>query len=118
MMQRLEPFTLFRRDTANEEPNAFAEVVPSWIEAGEIRAAISDGTGGGANTMNDLVRKNTTHTAVTWDDVKVGERLRRPGETAQGTGYDVVHVIPGGRRRMTQLFLRREDWIDRGEPQP
>lgn len=96
MNARLTEYTLTR---AAEAPNAWKERVKSWQEIGTIRAAISTASGS-LQTQNDLLRIESTHTAVTWDDVKTGDRFG---------GFEVTYVIPGGRRRMHQLFLKRVD---------
>ncbi len=98
MNARLEPFTLLK---PAETANAWKEGVIAWQASGTIRAAVSTG-GGSLNTQNELLRIDSTHTAVTWDDVKTGERIRRDGEAP----FEVTYVIPGGRRRMNQLFLK------------
>lgn len=99
MMERLEPFTLIRR---TETVNAYREKVVNWQSAGTIRAALSEG-GGSLAAVNELRRIDSTHTGVTWDAVKTGERIAREGEAP----YEVQYVIDGGRRRMHQLFLKR-----------
>lgn len=96
MNARLEPFELTR---AAEETNDMREKVRVWQNVGTIRAAISTG-GGSLQTQNELLRVESTHTAVTWDSVEIGDRFG---------GYEVTYVIPGGRRRMHQLFLKRVD---------
>jgi hypothetical protein len=95
---RLEPFTLKRK---TETANAWKEKVPVWETVGAIRAAISTASGS-LQTQNELLRIESTHTAVTWDEVRVGDRLERAGEAP----FEVTYVIPGTRRRMAQLFLK------------
>ena len=102
---RLEPYVLYRETQA---VNAMKEAVSAWTSQGTIRAAISAGTGGSLNRVNDLQRIDSTHTAATWDAVQVGDRLRKDGESG-GSGYKVLYIIPGGRRKMHQLFLKRVD---------
>ncbi len=108
MNGRMQALTLYRRA---ETVNALREKQTSWQEAGTVRCAISEGTGGGLAATNDLMRIDSTHTAVTWDAVQPGERLREAGSDGSGTGYEVLKVIDGGRRRMHQLFLKRVDWL-------
>ena len=99
MMQRMEPFDRMR---PVETVNTWREKVVTWISEGTVKAAISDG-GGKLQEINMLYRIESTHTAVTWDTVQTGERLRTPG----GTEFRVEYVIPGGRWRMSQLYLKR-----------
>lgn len=101
MNARLEPFTLKRKA---ETANAWKESVAEWQDAGTIRAAVSTASGS-LNVQNELLRIESTHTAVTWDDVQTGDRIQRDGEAP----FEVTYVIPGGRRRMNQLFLKRID---------
>lgn len=108
MNQRLEPYALTRKA---ERLNGWKEEEAEWQGVGTVRAAISAGTGGGLRQTNDLMRIESTHTAVTWDDVKVGDRLRSQGDDGSGTGFEVVYRIDGGMRRMHQLFLRRVEEI-------
>lgn len=84
-----------------EGTNAWHEKLAEWQAAGTVRAALSTANGA-LQAKNELLRIESTHTAVTRDAVKTGERLRaRSGET-----YDVTYVIPGTRRRLTQVFLK------------
>ena len=106
MMARLEPLSQWRKA---ETLNQWTEAVPAWERVGTVRCVISAGTGGGLRQTNDLARIDSTHTAVTWDAVKVGDRLRDVDDDGSGTGWEVQYVIGGGRRRMHQLFLKRED---------
>lgn len=101
MNARLEPYTLLR---AEETANGWNEAVKNWQSAGTVKAAVST-AGGALQTQNELLRIESTHTAVTWDAVKTGERLR----ASDGAVYEVTYVIPGTRRRMAQLFLKRVD---------
>ncbi len=96
MIARMEQYELMR---AAETPNAWKERVKSWQQIGTIKAAISTASGA-LQTQNELLRIESTHTAVTWDNVKTGDRFG---------GFEVTYVIPGGRRRMHQLFLKRVD---------
>lgn len=98
MNARLELFTLKRK---TETANAWKEKVPAWETVGAIRAAVSTASGS-LQTQNELLRIESTHTAVTWDDVKTGDRITREGEAP----FEVTYVIPGTRRRMAQLFLK------------
>ena len=109
MNARLEPYVLTRKA---ERLNGYLESVAEWQAQGTVRAAISAGTGGGLQSTNDLMRIESTHTAVTWDDVKVGDRLRAPNDDGSGTGWEVVYRIDGGRRRMHQLFLKRVEFME------
>lgn len=110
MNARLEPCVLTRKA---ERLNGWNEEEAEWQEAGTVRAAISAGTGGGLMTVNELLRIESTHTAVTWDDVRVGDRIRATDDDGSGTGWEVVYRIDGGRRRMHQLFLKRVDEVNR-----
>lgn len=94
----------YRRMRPEETLNAWNETVTAWQDAGDVRAAVSDG-GGALQELNMLYRIESTHTAVTWDDVRAGERLL----AEDGAEYRVEYAIPGGRRRMAQLFLKRTD---------
>lgn len=106
MNYRLAPYALYR---AAEAVNAMKEAVPAWEQVGTIRAAVSAATGGSLQRINDLMRLESTHTAATWDAVEVGDRLRPLEDDGAGTGYRVEYIIPGGRRKMHQLFLKRTD---------
>lgn len=93
MMQRMQAYELERYETAENEWN---EQIKRWKPAGMIRAAVSVGNG---NTRSgEMIRVSSTHTAVTPDDVRAGDRFG---------GYVVDYVIPG--RVYSQLFLTRED---------
>lgn len=104
MKARLEAYAHWRKA---EALNAMREAVVTWQKIGTVRMALSTG-GGSLNTQNELLRIDSTHTAATWDAVQVGDRLREAGD-AGGTGYEVTYIIDGGRRRMHQLFLKREE---------
>lgn len=104
MNSRLEPYDLHR---AAETVNGWQEDVRGWEKVGGIRAAVSAGTGGGLQRVNDLMRIDSTHTAVTWDEVKAGDRLTEPGGDPETGAWEALYVIPGGRRKMNQVFLRR-----------
>lgn len=105
MKARLEAYAHWRKA---EALNAMREAVVTWQNIGTVRMALSTG-GGSLNTQNELLRIDSTHTAATWDAVQVGDRLREPNGDGGGTGYEVTYIIDGGRRRMHQLFLKRED---------
>lgn len=105
MNQRLEPYALWR---GSEAQNALRETVVTWYQAGTVRAAVSVGSGS-LSTQNELKRVDGTHTAVTWDAVQIGDRLRKSEGDATGTSFEVLFIVDGGRRRMHQLYLRRED---------
>lgn len=107
MNARLIPCGHWRR---SETVNGWQEAVADWAEIGTVRAAVSAGTGGALQRVNEIARVESTHTAATWDTVEVGDRLRPREGDVPGTGYEVLYVIPGGRRRMHQLFLRRTDF--------
>lgn len=94
MMQRLRLFTLERRV---ERVNGLYETVQGWELVGTIRAAVSVSTGS-TTEVNQIQRIQSTHTALTHDDVRAGDRFG---------GYLVDFVIEGPRWR--QLFLSRED---------
>lgn len=102
MNQRLECYEHWRR---TEAKNRLREIVYTWVQVGTARAAISAGSGN-LNVQNELTRLDSTHTAVTWDDVRVGDCLREAGSN---TGYVVTWAAYGGRRKMHQLYLKRED---------
>lgn len=99
MNERLEPFDLYR---GVEAVNALREAEVTWQNIGFVRAALSDG-GGSLAVQNELKRLEYTHTAVTWDAVQAGDRLRM---ATGGPFYEVTYIIDGGRRRMHQLFLK------------
>ena len=116
MNYRLEPCDLYRE---TQTVNAMKETVTAWSKVGTIRAAISAATGGTVQRVNDLMRVESTHTAVTWDAVQIGDRLRRTEEdTGSGTGFQVLYIIPGGRRKLNQLFLKRTDDVPDREAIP
>lgn len=105
MMQRFEPLTLLRSETAL---NAWKEEVPTWTRKGRIEAAISVASGS-ALTQNELRRVESTHVALTYSGkVKVGDRLR----PAAGGDYEVVFVIPPEGRRLAQLSLNRVEAVE------
>ena len=86
-----------------ETLNEWREIVRTWAQVGTIRAAVSVADG---RTMeeNQLLRISSTHRAVTWrTDVRQGDRFG---------GYSVDYVIPGTGRRMTQLYLTKEEEAD------
>ena len=84
-----------------EGTNAWHEKLAEWQVAGTVRAALSTASGA-LGEQNELLRIESTHTAVTHDAVGTGDRLRSKG----GEVYEVTYVIPGTRRRMAQLFLK------------
>lgn len=95
-MQRFEEYTLTR---AVVTVNEWAEEVPAWTNAGTIRAAVSTASGS-VTEMNELLRIDSTHTALTYDSCQAGDRFG---------GYRITYIIPGAGRRPHQLFLARED---------
>lgn len=96
MMQRIRSYALERR---TERVNDLYEAVSVWKPVGTIRAAVSAAAGSTAE-LNQIRRIESTHTALTHDDVRVGDRFG---------GYVVDYVVEGARWR--QLFLSREDAI-------
>ena len=96
MMQRIRSYALERR---TERVNDLYEAVRVWEPVGTIRAAVSAAAGSTAE-LNQIRRIESTHTALTHDDVRVGDRFG---------GYVVDYVVEGARWR--QLFLSREDAI-------
>ena len=78
------------------EKNELLENIKTWRPVKKIQAAISVSTGS-AQELNQIQRITSTHTAVTPDEVKTGDRFG---------GYTVDFVITG--RRYNQLFLSRE----------
>lgn len=101
MMQRMQEYTL-ERCTAIK--NELLEDVKEWQPVGKIRAAVSVAAGSTQET-NQIQRITSTHTAVTQDEVRTGDRFG---------GYIVDFVTPG--RRYNQLFLTREAEIREGTP--
>ena len=71
MMQKLRSFTLERR---MERVNDLYETVVTWEPAGTIRAAVSVATGSTAE-VSQIQRIQSTHTALTHDDVRAGDRF-------------------------------------------
>ena len=96
MMQRFRSYPRYRRV---ETMNAWNERTLTWQEAGTVYAAVST-AGGNQQHLNDLLSIHSTHQAVTYDAVEAGDRI---GE------YTVEYVIPGGGRRMAQLYLSRTE---------
>lgn len=97
----MEEYALTR---AAEALNEWNEREKTWRAAGTIRAAVST-LSGSQQTTNELLRISSTHTALTRDEVKPGDRFG---------GYRVDYVIPGGGRRLNQLFLTREEAAHEG----
>ena len=98
MIQRMETYD---RLAPVEEKNELNEKEITWERVGAVRAAISTANGQ-TQALNELWRVESSHTALTHDAVKVGERLRDARAT-----YEVVFIIPGTWRRMHQLFLKQ-----------
>ena len=96
MMQRMEPYTLERKVN---RLNDLCEQVASWEAVGTIRAAVSV-AGGSRNELNQVLRIDSTHTAVTYDDVRTGDRFG---------GYRVQYVADGPRLRT--LYLARDERV-------
>lgn len=94
MMQRMRRYALMRRVL---KLNDLCEQVASWEAAGTIRAAVSLASGNQSET-NQIMRLESTHTAVTYDDVRPGDRFG---------GYRVQYVADGPRMRT--LYLSRDD---------
>lgn len=93
MMQRMQQYTLER---CTIEKNDLLENIKTWRPVKKIQAAISVSTGS-TQELNQIQRITSTHTAVTPDEVKTGDRFG---------GYTVDFVITG--RRYNQLFLSGE----------
>lgn len=94
MLQRMQRYALTRPRITK---NTYGEEIPVYEAAGSILAAISTATGGTAE-QNQALRVNSTHRALTQDDVRTGDRFG---------GYIVDYVITG--TRYTQLLLTKED---------
>lgn len=94
MLQRMQKYALTRPRITE---NSYGEEIPVYEQAGDITAAITTITGGTAE-QNQALRVNSTHRALTQDDVRTGDRFG---------GYVVDYVITG--TRYTQLLLSRED---------
>ena len=93
MMPKVKPYAHARRV---ETLNAWNERILTWEQLGTVYAAVSTASGNQQH-LNDMLRIQATHTATTYSaDVEPGDRL---GD------YTVEYVIPGGGRRMAQLFL-------------
>lgn len=99
MMQRMQEFTLERCTISKNE---HLENIKTWQPIGTIWAAISVSTGS-TQELNQIQRITSTHTAVTPDEVRTGDRFG---------GYTVDFVIPG--RRFNQLFLTKEAALHEG----
>lgn len=94
MMQRMEEYDLLRPVFHENERY---EQVAEWRTVDTIRAAVSTATGK-VSELNQILRVESTHTAITRDTVQVGDRFG---------GYQVTYVIPG--RRFSTLYLKRDD---------
>lgn len=99
MMLRMQEYTLERCTISKNE---HLENIKTWRPVKKIQAAISVSTGS-TQELNQIQRITSTHTAVTQDEVKTGDRFG---------GYTVDFVIPG--RRFNQLFLTREAALHEG----
>lgn len=94
MMQRMQKYTLERPEKTK---NGLLETVIRYKPAGSIMAAVSEATGATLET-NQARRISSTHTAITMNDVRVGDRFG---------GYVVDYVTPG--RVYSQLSITREE---------
>ena len=94
MMQRMQKYALERPEKTK---NDLLETITRYKPAGSIMAAVSEATGATLET-NQARRISSTHTAITMDDVRVGDRFG---------GYVVDFVTPG--RVYSQLSLTREE---------
>lgn len=94
MMQNMQAYTLLR---PMQKKNDLLENVTEYAPAGEILAAISTATGG-MQEINQLQRIQSTHRALTPNDVRAGDKFG---------GYKVDFTIQG--RVYRELFLTRED---------
>lgn len=99
MMQRMPEYDVLR---CTVEQNEYMERVKTWKSVGKIRAALSVATGS-KQELNQALRVNSTHRAVTPGSVEVWDRLQAP----DGATYAVDYIIPG--TPYNQLFLTRED---------
>ena len=99
MMQRMQEYTLERCTISKNE---HLENIKTWQPVGKILAAISV-SAGSTQEINQIQRISSTHTAVTPNEVKTGDRFG---------GYTVDFVISG--RRYNQLFLTREAALNEG----
>lgn len=97
MMQRMQDYALVRPEKRLNEWN---EQVTEWAAAGTIRAAVSLASGS-RSEQNQILRIESTHTGITYDDVRVGDRF---------SGYEVTYVAEGSRR-MKMLWLKRDDAV-------
>ena len=93
MMQRMQEFDLLRPRIVVSD---IGEEIRYSDFIGRIRAAVSVAAGSTVE-QNQALRINSTHRAITQDDVRTGDRFG---------GYVVDYAIPG--KRFTQLFLTRE----------
>lgn len=97
MMQRMQEYALMRK--ANRL-NDLCEQIAEWREAGTIRAAVSTASGN-VSELNQILRIQSTHTAVTRDSAQIGDRFG---------GFCVTYVVQGGR--FNTLYLKREDALE------
>ncbi len=98
MMQRMREYALMRKSNRLNEWN---EQIAEWHEIGTIRAAVSLASGS-TKELNQILRIESTHTAVTYDNtVQTGDRFG---------GYEVLFVNTG--KRMNVLNLKRTDALE------
>ena len=97
MMQNMVEYELLRPVQAK---NSLLESVTEYESAGTILAAVSVAAGSTLE-VNQLQRINSTHRALTPNDVRVGDKFG---------SYKVDFTIQG--RVYRQLFLTREDGLN------
>lgn len=97
MIQRMQKYTLERKSIRMNELN---EQIAEWKPAGSIWAAISVANGS-VSELNQILRIDSTHTAVTRDSVQTGDRFG---------GFRVTYVVQG--RRFNTLYLKRDDALE------
>lgn len=78
--------------------NAWNEQETRWETVGAIRAAVSLSSGS-RNEQNQILRIESTHTGITYDDVRTGDRFG---------GYEITYVAEG-LRGQKMLWLKRDD---------
>lgn len=95
MMQRMQKYALMRK---TNHLNELYEQVPEWNQIGEIEAAVSLASGS-QKELNQILRIEATHTAVTYSTlVQTGDRFDK---------YEVLYVNRGSR--MTVLNLKSDE---------
>ena len=106
MNQKMQAYSLFRPYwTVNE----WGDQVKDWTTVGMIRAAISMESGK-LTEQEGRVRFQSVHRGLTYDDVRVGDRLVPPGGDGRGFFVESVNVHTHCR----QLTLSREEGLRHG----